>query len=70
MMIDMAKRGLMEMACQLTEANSLMDPFNNKKKATIMQWHSDFMKRYPSVSLGQAEATFAGIGPNASIENI
>ena len=39
MKIDMSKRDMMEMAYQLAEAN-------NKKKATIMQWHSDFVKRY------------------------
>ncbi len=42
----MSKRDLMEMAYQLVEANSLMYPFNNNKKAAIMQWHSDFVKRY------------------------
>ena len=47
MMIDMAKRDLMEMASQLAEANGLMHPFNNKKKAASMHWHRDFMKRYP-----------------------
>ena len=46
-MINMAKRDLMEMAYQVAEAEGLMHPFNNKKKAVSMHWYRDFLKCYP-----------------------
>ncbi len=56
-MIGMAKRDLMEMAYQLAETNGLRHPFKNEKKGVSVHWYMNFMKRYPEVSLRQAEAT-------------
>ena len=60
-MISLAKRDMMELPYQLAEVNGLIHISNNENRAAGTHWYRDVMKkRFPEVSIRQAEATHAG----------
>ncbi|KAK7484845.1 hypothetical protein BaRGS_00023888 [Batillaria attramentaria] len=57
MFFGMTRKDLMELAFEVAEENRLPHPFNREKRSAGKGWYYRFMKRFPDISLRQAEAT-------------